>query len=87
MPAKSLTRRLQILRPWLEKDDWAAMTYMLIPQVLKEAEQLRIDLVSKPGREGKAERDRLLKELQSLMVARAERVRRRQQAASKDKSV
>ena len=87
MPTKSLTRRLQILRPWLEKDDWAAMTYMLIPHVLKEAEQLRIDLVSKPGREGKAERDRLLKELQSLMVARAERVRRRQQAASKDKSV
>lgn len=87
MPTKSLTRRMQILRPWLEKDDWAAMTYMLIPHVLKEAEQLRIDLVSKPGREGKAERDRLLKELQSLMVARAERVRRRQQAASKDKSV
>jgi DNA-directed RNA polymerase subunit L len=87
MPAKSLTRRMQILRPWLEKDDWAAMTYMLIPHVLKEAEQLRIDLVSKPSRESKAERDRLLKEVQSLMVARAERVRRRQQAASKDKSV
>jgi len=87
MPAKSLTRRMQILRPWLEKDDWAAMTYMLIPHVLKEAQQLRIDLVSKPGRESKAERDRLLKELQSLMVARVERVRRRQQAASKDKSV
>jgi hypothetical protein len=87
MPAKSLTRRLQILRPWLEKDDWAAMTYMLIPHVLKEAEQLRIDLVSKPGREGKAERDRLLKALQSLMLVRVERVRRRQQAASKDKSV
>jgi len=87
MPTKSLTRRMQILRPWLEKDDWAAMTYMLVPHVLREAEQLRIDLVSKPSHEGKAERDRLLKEVQSLMVARAERVRRRQQAASKDKSV
>ncbi len=87
MPAKSLTRRMQILRPWLEKDDWAAMTYMLIPHVLKEAEQLRIDLVSKPGRENKAERNRLLKELQLLMVARAERVQRRQQAASKGKSL
>lgn len=73
MQAKSLTKRMDILRPWLVKDDWAAMTYMLIPHVLKEAERLRIDLVSKPGRESKAERERLLKELQSLMVARAAR--------------
>lgn len=61
---------------------WAAMTYMLILHMLKEAEQLRIDLVSKPSRESNAEREHLLKELQSLVVARAVRVHKRQQAAA-----
>lgn len=65
---------MEVLRPWLEKNDWAAMTYMLIPHVLKEAEQLRIDLVSAPGPETKTERQRLLRELKKLMLERAERV-------------
>ena len=70
----TLTERMEILRPWLTKEDWAAMTYMLIPHVLKEAEQLRIDLVSAPGAETKTERQRLLRELRKLMLERAERV-------------
>ncbi len=74
MNHKTLTERMQSLRPWLRKDDWAAMTYMLIPHVLKEAEQLRIDLVSAPGAETKTERQRLLRELRRLMLERAERV-------------
>ena len=65
---------MEILRPWLEKNDWAAMTYMLIPHVLREVEQLRIDLVSAPGAETKTERQRLLRELKKLMHERAERV-------------
>ena len=65
---------MEVLRPWLEKNDWAAMTYMLIPHVLKEAEQLRIDLVSAPGAETKTGRQRLLRELKRLMLERAERV-------------
>ncbi|GAB4432143.1 MAG: hypothetical protein OHK0011_14980 [Turneriella sp.] len=72
MGNKTLTERFTILRPWLLKDDWAAMTYMLIPHVLKEAEQLRIDLVSAPDPETKTERQRLLRELKKLMHERSE---------------
>lgn len=78
MPKKSLTEIFQAVKPWLEKNDWAAMTYMLIPHVLKEAEQLQIDFVSGEGNETKAERERMLRELNQLMIERAERVKRRQ---------
>ncbi len=74
MRKKSLTQRFEIIKPWLEKDDWAAMTYMLIPSVLKEAEALRIDLVSAPGNETKSERQALLRALRRLMTERQARV-------------
>jgi|JI10StandDraft_1071094.scaffolds.fasta_scaffold01502_5 hypothetical protein len=77
MRKKSLTQRFEIIKPWLEKDDWAAMTYMLIPSVLKEAEALRIDLVSAPGNETAAERRRMLRALRKIMTDRAERVRQK----------
>lgn len=78
MSKKSLTERFETVKPWLEKNDWAAMTYMMIPSVLKEAEALRIDLVSAAGRETPAERRRMLRALQKIMAERAERVRQKQ---------
>lgn len=78
MSKKSLTERLEAVKPWLEKNDWAAMTYMLIPSVLKEAEALRIDLVSAAGNETPAARRRMLRALRKIMAERAERVRQKQ---------
>jgi len=78
MSKKSLTERFETVKPWLEKNDWAAMTYMLIPSVLKEAEALRIDLVSASGNETPAERRRMLRALRKIMSDRAERVRQKQ---------
>jgi len=51
---------------------------MLIPSVLKEAEALRIDLVSASGNETPAERRRMLRALRKIMSDRAERVRQKQ---------
>lgn len=77
MSKKTLTARFETVVPWLKKNDWAAMTYMLIPSVLKEAEALRIDLVSAAGNETPAERRRMLRALRKIMAERAERVRQK----------
>ena len=49
--AADFEQRLAALEPWLTRTSWGAMTYMLIPSVLQEADRLNAEMASYAGPE------------------------------------